>query len=178
MTTGRTSRGFTMVEAVISIMIVSVMLVAALNVLGASNLMQWRVADRSKGLVIAETLMTEILMTSYADPVYGIDSFGRNATEAATGNRSLFDDVDDYDNWEETPAADRNGMEIAWAEGLGRHVRVDWVNPSALTTTVNTNMGIKRIVVEATRDGRPIAKLIAYRTQTWKRPIEAHRDWP
>lgn len=167
----RPSRAFTMIEASISTVIVGLMLVAALNAMGVANLMQFRIVDRANARLLAQSLMAEILPLDYADPVYGPDSFGRNATEGATGDRSFFDDVDDYAGWKEDPPVEKNGTAIPWASGLRRVTTVDWVDPNDLDKPVRTNSGVKRIIVEVDRGGRVLSRLVAYRTQVWKDAI-------
>jgi len=165
------SRAFTMIEASISTVIVGLMLVAALNAMGVANLMQFRIVEQANARLLAQSLMAEILPLDYADPVYGPDSFGRNATENATGDRSLFDDVDDYAGWKEYPPVEKNGTAIPWASGLRRVTTVDWVDPNDLDKPVSTNNGVKRIIVEVDRGGRVLSRLVAYRTQVWKDAI-------
>ena len=60
--------GFTLVEAAISIVLVSVMLVAALNTVGAAKLGQQKTAARGRAHLLAQELMSEIMRQDYADP--------------------------------------------------------------------------------------------------------------
>lgn len=157
-------RGFTLVEMIISISLVGIGLVAALNTVGASKVSQFKVSTSRQGHLLAQGLMTEILRQDYADPVDGPDSFGLSAAESATGDRSLFDDVDDYDGWGPTPAEYKDGVAMS---GLGvwtRKVEVTWVNPSNLIAVVVNNQGVKRITVKVSHDGMPVAKLVALKT--------------
>jgi type II secretory pathway pseudopilin PulG len=57
--------GFTMIEAAISMIVVALMLVAALNLVGASRLSQHRVALIGHGRLLAEHLMAELLRQDY-----------------------------------------------------------------------------------------------------------------
>ena len=65
---GRFPTGFTLVEAVISLIIVATMFVAALNTVGTSRLSQHKCSLGSRGRLFAESLMTEILRLDYLDP--------------------------------------------------------------------------------------------------------------
>lgn len=168
----RCRRGFTLIEAIVSLVIVSVMLVAALDTLGAARMTQYRVAERSRALALAQDLMAEILQQAYADPEYGPDSFGVGADEAATGDRSLYEDVDDYNGWSASPPEFKDGTTIPDADEYGRSVAVAWVGPADLEVASGGNTGIKRIIVTVSHQDREIITLIGYRTQAWTDPAE------
>jgi len=157
-------RGLSLVEMAISIVLVSVMLAAALNTVGASKLGQLKISVGRQGHLLAQDLMTEILLQDYADPVDGPDSFGLSGAEAATGDRSLFDDVDDYDGWSASPPQYKDGTVVSGLEGWERSVEVTWVNPSDISQLVGNNQGAKRITVTVTHNGIPAAELVALET--------------
>lgn len=160
----RPARGLSMVEVVISTVIVAVMLVAALNTVGASRLGAERNADRSRGALLAELLMAEIMLQAYEDSAVPPGSFGKTASEAVTSNRSLFDDVDDYDNWSASPPQDKDGSVLPDLDDWRREVEVRWVNPSNLTLLSVSDTRIKEITVVVERDGLTVALLTAIRT--------------
>ncbi|OHB74408.1 MAG: hypothetical protein A2Z25_19770 [Planctomycetes bacterium RBG_16_55_9] len=60
--------GFTLVEAVMSMLIVGTMLVAALSTVGASRLSQYKTSRSHCGRLLAESLMAEILRQDYQEP--------------------------------------------------------------------------------------------------------------
>ncbi len=94
---------FTIVEAVISTVIVAVMFVAALNTVGASRLTQHRAALTSRGRLFAEMLLSEITQQNYKDSGAS-PAFGPETGELTT-TRADFDDVDDYNGWSKRPEA-------------------------------------------------------------------------
>lgn len=160
------TRGFTMVEVVVSTAIVSVLLVAALNTVAAARTTEYKLAERNRALLLAQALMAEILQQAYADPIGGLSSFGLGSSEV-TGNRSLFNDVDDYNAWVACPSQNKDGSTIPNATDYEQSVSVAWVNPANLSQTVGSNSGVKRIQVKISRQGRTIITLTAYRTQVW-----------
>jgi len=170
MTAGRT-RAFAMVEVVIATLVVGVTLVAALNTLGAARGGEYKLAERGRALLLARDLMAEIMQQPYSDPVTGIDSFGLVASESLTGDRSLFDDVDDYDSWNASPPQNKDGSIVTGYEDYWRKVSVDWVNPADLSAS-GTPTGVKQILVKVKRGGRLIITLSAFRTQDWIDPAE------
>lgn len=155
-------RALSMIEAVISIAIVGVMMVAALNTVGASKLGQQKTGDRGKGALLAQQLMSEILRQSYEEPD-GTPSFGREGGEGG-GDRAGRDDVDDYYNWSSSPPEYKDGTVIPDLNGWQRSVKVDWVSPDDLNTPIGVDESVKRIIVTVSRDGVPVASLTAVRT--------------
>jgi hypothetical protein len=150
-------------------MVVSLLLVAALQTVAAARGGEYKLVERSRALLLAQDLMAEILQQAYADPAYGPGSFGVGADEV-TGNRSLFDDVDDYDGWQASPPQNKNGSVIPWATGYKRSVSVMWVVSGSLSTKSLSETGIKRIEVTVERAGRPVVVLQGYRTTCWIDP--------
>jgi type II secretory pathway pseudopilin PulG len=160
------------VETVVALLIASVMLVAALNSVGAARATAYKVEERNRGLGLAQALMAEVLQQAYADPAYGPGSMGVGADEV-TGNRSLFDDVDDYDGWQASPPQRKDGSVITSATGYEEVVHVTWVNPGIMFQQSASETGVKRIEVSINHQNRTVATLVAYRTQAWTDPTTA-----
>ncbi len=162
MRNGRRERALSMIEVVVSIAIVGVMMVAALNTVGASKLAQQKIGDRGKGALLAQQLMSEILRQHYVEPV-DAPGFGRESPESG-GDRADYDDVDDYEGWTSSPPEDKDGTEIPDLNGWQRSVEVDWVSLDDLNTPIGDDESVKRIIVTVKRDGLPVASLTAVRT--------------
>ena len=171
------TRAFTMVEVVVSTVIVSVLLVAALNTVAAARVTENKLAERTRALALAQALMAEIRQQAYADPASGPTSFGIEAGEI-TGNRSLFDDVDDYGGWVASPPQNQDGSVVANASDYEQRVNVNWVSSANLGQTAASNTGVKRIQVIINRQGRTVVTLTAYQTQSWATPGQAQGVWP
>jgi MSHA pilin protein MshD len=157
---------FSLAEAVFATVVVAGMLVAALSTVGATRVGQQKMSERTRGRLLAQQLMSEILQQNYADPTLGVGSFGLGADEVGDGSRSLWDDVDDYHGRTESPPQYKNGTAIAGLAGWGWSVSVAWVNPSNLNQTVGTDMLVKRITVTVTHNGATVASAVAVRTGT------------
>ena len=113
------NRGFTLIELVISIVVVSV---ALGGVLMAINYTVTHSADpmlQHQAVAIAESYLEEILLKPFADPD-GVDS---------EGSRVLFDDVDDYNGLNDSGARDQTGTAIA---GLTNYTVAITVTSTAL----------------------------------------------
>jgi len=162
--------GFTLIEAVMSMLIVGLMLVTAMNTIGASRVSQSRNAEQVTGPMLAQDLMSEVLNQYYQEPIDTVE-FGREAGETG-GNRSAWDDVDDYDGWSKSPPdalENKDGTTIPDLKGWGREVKVVFVNPGLVNTSVS-DIGHKRIKVTVTHMGRVVTELWALRTSGWPDP--------
>lgn len=155
-------RGLTLVEMVISIAIVGVMLVAALNTVGAAKLGAQTTGDHAKGTLLAQQLMAEILRQSYEEQVDTV-AFGREMSESSM-SRANFDDVDDYDGWSASPPQYLDGSVIPDLAGWGRQVSVTWGDPSNLKQAAVVETDVKLITVTVTHDDRVVGSLNAIRT--------------
>lgn len=89
------NRGFSLVEAIVFIVIVSV---AIVGVLGVMNLTTQRSADpliRKQAIAVAESLLEEIELQDFADPNGNPSPAPTQANRAA----GLFNDVSDYNGF-------------------------------------------------------------------------------
>ena len=166
---GRHARwALSLAEAVISIAIIGVMLVAALNTVGASQTTQKKMSDRSRGVLLAQDLMSEILQQHYEDPGLSAGSFGLAGAKIGDGSRTLWDDVDDYDGWSASPPQEKDGTEITGFDGWRRSVAVEWVDQLDVAAERGSDTGVKRITVSVTLDDAPLATLVALRTNAFQ----------
>lgn len=161
----------TLVETVISIVLISGMLLIAISNVGSSA-KAWGVRrDARSGIGIAQDLLAEINRLPASDtnqpPLWGPEA-GEN-----TGNRAAFDDVDDYHNWSETPPTDRAGNPITGFTGWKRVVALDWMDPLNLDTVAVANTGLLRITVSATSPNGKVTTMQALRAIGKKPPLEA-----
>lgn len=156
--------GFTLVEAVMSMLIVGLMLVAALNTVGASKVAQARNAEQTLGPMLAEDLMTEILSQAYQELVE-TPSFGREGESASV--RTNWDDVDDYHGWSAGPPQLKDGTPIDGLSDWRREVTVAWADSLLPDQQALLPTGIKRITVTVKHQGRTVAVLSALRTNGW-----------
>ena len=100
------NKGFTLIELVISIVVVSI---ALGGVLLAINYTVSHSADpmlQHQAVAIAESYLEEVLLHAYSDP----DGAGGESV------RSLFDDVGDYDGLADSGARDQKGSTISGLE--------------------------------------------------------------
>lgn len=159
--TVRMAAGFTMVEAIISIVLVGTVLVAAMNTVGASKAGEYTKLETFVGEYLANNLMAEIVSRYYEEPD-DMPGFGRESGESGS-QRDQWDDVDDYHGWSADAIQRRNGTTIA-KSGWSRNVTVEWVNPDKLSQTSASETGAKKITVSIKHGARVIATSTAVRT--------------
>jgi MSHA pilin protein MshD len=160
------SRGLTLFEVVASTLIVGMMAVAALNSLGAATRSADSIGNRAVAMGLADELMAEILQTAYSEPT-ATPAFGPEGAESA-GPRSAFDDVDDYNSWNQSPPKYRDGTTIPDRTNWRHKVQVSYVQPAnpTLATPGNTDQGAKRIKVTIEFKNNVLAEQFAVRTAT------------
>jgi type II secretory pathway pseudopilin PulG len=140
--------GFTIVEAVTSMVIASVMIVAAISAITVFSKANTLQKDQYRASLLARRLMTEIEQCLYVDPA-NTGTLGPEGGES-TGSRSAFNDVDDYTGWSESPPQNKDGTVIPGYTGWTRAATVVWVDPNNPSSVQNSDMGAKRITVTVT----------------------------
>ena len=158
-------RAFTLAECLIATTVVAVLLVAVLEGVGAVAASRRMTSERARADLLARRLMSEIMTQPFEDPSGGNATLGPTAAESAPGNRSLYNDVDDYHGLSESPPKDRNGIGLSGLTGWTRSVTVERVNPASPGTVVASDMGADRITITVSRSNRTLAKLVAVRTR-------------
>ncbi len=154
-------RGFSMVEVVICIVLISMALVAGLDAVGASARGQTLLAEQAKAAVLARQFLSEIRQMRYADPLVASPLFGPEPGET----RATFNDVDDFDGWQESPPQSADGTPIAGYAGWRRRVSIDWVTAASPNSPSQSDQGLKRITVRVTTPTGREVKLTTLRSK-------------
>lgn len=152
----RAAAGFTLIETVISIVVVGIALAGFVSVF---TLTFARGADplrERQALAVAEAYLEEILLRPFADP----------DAAAVEANRALYDDVSDYDALADngclitpaTAACDQNGNPIAGLAGYSVAVAVT----AATVGPPNVNALRVQVTVTAPGSNTPV-QLVGYR---------------
>jgi MSHA pilin protein MshD len=119
-------RGLTLIELVISMVIIGIAVVGILKVMEITTRHSADPMIQHQAVAIAEAYLEEILTKSYA-------------AGPGTGTRDQFDDVDDYRNLPDTVVRDQFGNAIA---GLG-----DYAVTVAIADTALDGVDVKRVDV-------------------------------
>ena len=101
-------RGFTLVEAMTAVLLVTVACTAMLLSVGQAMQASEANVDTCRANMLAQELMAEINTCRWADPTQP-SHWGPESGEANTKTRVAFNDLDDYDGWS-GPAQTRDGQ--------------------------------------------------------------------
>lgn len=150
-TNSRRHSGFSLIELILFIVIISV---GITGILGVMNVTTRHSADpmvRKQVLSIAEALLEEIMLKDFADPPGGYSG----------SDRAQFDDVSDYSGYTTTGIVDISGTAIG---GLGDY------NISPVSVDGTASLGalgggeVKLITVTVTGPGNESIAISGYRT--------------
>ncbi len=159
----RTRRALTLVEAVTACLVVSVLMVSAMRAAGAAGMFQYKTADRARARFLAGQLLTDVLATSYEEPVDAV-VFGTESGETSS-SKTNYDDVDDFNGWSESPPQDRDGAAMSDLSGWTRSVSVVWVSSTSPTTVSGSETGVKRITVTVSKGTQSLATRTAIKVK-------------
>lgn len=157
--------GLTIIEAVMSVMVTSIVLVAALETLGLVGRSRSITERHSVGVMLAEDLLAEVLSRPF-------DDHGKTSPiEGKAGSRASFVSIADYDGWRVSPPQDITGDELTEYASYERRVSVTFVGDDL--SAAGTDTGIRLVTVEVLRNGMPAAKISAIRTRGFDQAARA-----
>jgi Tfp pilus assembly protein PilV len=142
--------GITLMEVTIASILVGTILAASMRTAGSVLRFRSQSCDSSRAALLADDLLNEILALPYADP-NETPVFGRESSESAV--RSAFDDVDDYNNWTESPPTSKDGTSLTSLDGWERAVTVALVLRSDPSQPAGSDQSLKRVTVTVRKDG-------------------------
>lgn len=152
-------RGLTIIEAVMSVMVTSIVLVAALETLGLVGRSRSMTERHSVGVMLAEDLLAEVLSRPF-------DDHGKTSPiEGKIGSRASFVSIADYDGWRASPPQDITGDELTEYASYERRVTVTFVGDDLQPE--GTDTGVRLVTVEVLRNGMPAARVSAIRTRAF-----------
>ena len=152
-TTKPPQRGFTLIELIIFIVVVSIGMAGILGVMNTTVKSSADPMVRKQALAIAESLLEEIVQKEYGAPTF---SCAAVAYPATGWNRALFDCVDDYNGYTVSGVTDAAGSPVAALAGYS-------IVPAVAVSSVTINgQSVKKVVVSVTSPQGVIA-LTGYR---------------
>ena len=164
--------GFTLIELIITIVVISIALAAMLGVFSSS---MSRSADpmwRNKSIKLAQLYLDEVLSKKYDEntPVGGVPAAGGAGAPALTACGSLgseagevratYDDVDDYDGLADSPPVAING---ALDSSYGNYSVSIVVVCDGTAASVNGNQHAKKVKITVTPPAQDAMDFYAYK---------------
>ena len=147
-------RGFTLIELIMFIVIVGIGVAGVLSVFTTSVRNSADPMVRKQALAIAESLLEEVVLKDFVDPNGGTNGVS-TCTLAGGTNRSLWDDVCDYNGYASTGIRDVQGNAIANLGGYSAAVTV--------TTVAVASVNLKRVLVSVTDTQNNVISIAGYR---------------
>jgi MSHA pilin protein MshD len=153
-----TRPAFTIIEAVMSVAIVSILLATSLTAFAGIAKQRKVQVERRQAYSLAQQLMTEVLQQYFQDPIAPV--WGPESGET----RATFDDVDDYDGYTETNPTLKDGTALSDYNGWTRSVAVTYVDPLNPVNTIASST-LKRITVTVAAPSGKQYTLVGLRSQ-------------
>ena len=155
-------RGFTLVELVVTLVVISIVLLGVTYALSFAFRHQSDGLWQAKAVTLAQSYVEEIMARRYdeATPLGGVPPCSP-ATLPCTGigadgeGRTGFDDVDDYHGLDEQPPLDSEGVPRADYAGYRVQVAVAYLTPAQVGDfALDDPTDAKRITVRVTPPGK------------------------
>jgi type II secretory pathway pseudopilin PulG len=151
----------TYIEVLVCLVIIGTSVAASMRAFGSFAIGRRIWEETAIAGELAHQLMVEINALPYSEPSGG-NTIGLEG-ESSTDKRT-FDDIDDFNNWTETPPRDHTNTVMPEFDGYSRRVSVAFTNwsPSGVSFSTGT---FKKITVVVTKDGRELARLVTLRSR-------------
>lgn len=162
----KTRAGLSIVEVVVSTMLVALVLIGAMDCVGAVIRGRMVTGDTVRAQQLADQLMAEILDKDYLEPIEP-PVFGRETSESGSV-RTDWDDVDDFHLWNGSPPRDQAGTPMPDSSDWQRGVVVEWVDPNDPAKIVGIDQGVKRITVTVQRNSEVLAQRMTLRSDSYR----------
>ena len=158
------TRGFTIIEVIVSAVVLGFLSAGALTALSSTAKAQQLSADRARARFLADALIAEIGQQAYVEGSNYGAVLGPESGEVSGASRALFDDLDDYNSLSEAPPKTRDGKDIAGLAGWTRQTRVNWVTTANTAASSATETYLKKVTVTVSKKGRALATAVALRS--------------
>lgn len=147
-----------------STLLVGLVLVTASTTTQTALRVQINAAQLTKGSYLAHALIGEMLELSYMQPGQTSSPIGLDAGESPT-TRANYNDVDDYNGWNDAPPQNKDGSVMPDLANWQRNVVVQWVGPATLTQSSGSSSetGMKRLTVSVYHNGTLILTRVAFK---------------
>jgi len=148
----RTEYGLTLIELIVSIVIISIAVVGVLGVMTYTSARSGDPMVTQQAVDIARSYLEEILLQPFSDP---------SGTATREADRSVYNDVDDYNGLHDVGARDQSSPGTV-ISGLGNYTISVTVQSRAFDGIPSTDA--KLITVTVTGPGGATVSLSGYRT--------------
>lgn len=164
------ARGVSLVEATLSMLVLSLAGAAGMNAIGQAAAGRTRTAERADAASLAADHIEQAFALAYVEPGAAAAALGLDTGESAT--RSTHDDADDAAGLTQSPPRRRSGAAISgYTSDWSRQAAVVWCDPNAPGTDAKEDINAKRLTIDVRRSGRLLASFQAVRTRAGDRLV-------
>jgi type II secretory pathway pseudopilin PulG len=135
-------RGFTLIEAALTTIIVGVGVVASMALFGACSTQNINATQMTTAMLLASNIQEAMANVAFCDPIMGKTTFGPEGGESL----ATYDDVDDFDGLSINPPIDALRSGIPQMSQFSQVVSVVPVSPNNLTSVLPKTV-VNRAVV-------------------------------
>ena len=148
-------RAFTIVEAIVSSVVMAVMLIASVQSITTIAKSRGSLLIERQAVLLCKDMITEVMQCYYTLPAGSVDGASRGSWLV----------INDYNGYTELPPSTITGTPITGYDGWTRTVLVELVNPADPNgAAVVTDMGLKRLTVTVTSPSGRGASLVGLRS--------------
>ncbi len=155
------TKGFTFVELMIIIIYMGAVTIAMSTLIILTRKATVSNVSRIKCQKLALGLMEEVVSRRWTEKGSSSADLGPEAGEQP-GDKNSFDDVDDFNGWEEAPPQLPDGVAETGLSGFRRTVNVEYIEPGDIHSETATNL--KKITVAVYKGDSLIVSLQAVRS--------------
>ncbi len=151
-------RGFTLIEAAITTVIIGVGVVSLMSLIGAGTQSNAETAKLTTAIQLANTIRDLTLSLDFIDPQTPAATFGPDTGESLTG-ANPYDDVDDFHNAVFSPPIDARRQTLDDYPNWSQAITVETINPLDLDASTPVEPGtteMNRVTVRIRQNGREI----------------------
>lgn len=126
-------QGFTLIEAMLALIIVGVGVTAMMNLFAACTRQNAAAANITTAMLLAENIQETMASLSFSDPAFGKTYFGPEPGQTLAS----YDDIDDFDSRTFNPPIDSTRAPIAGLPNYQQAVSVWPIYPNKLNSNTN-----------------------------------------
>lgn len=157
----RRRAGFSLVEIVIALVVISVALTGTLSVMEQTLRSSADPMLMHQAIVVAETYLEEVSLQPYMDP--DVDPVSGAVCPTAEASRALYDNICDYDGLSDSGAEDQTGAAISGLEAYTIDITID---DAATLNTLSGSSEVLRIDVRVQHTAGVDITLSGYRSRS------------
>jgi type II secretory pathway pseudopilin PulG len=125
-------RGFTLIEAAMTTVIVGVGILASMSLFAACSQQNTNASEMTTAMMLATNIQEAMANMAFCDPITGKTTFGPEGGETLTS----YDDLDDFDGQNICPPIDALRASIPNLSQYSQVINVDPVDPNNLSVTL------------------------------------------